>query len=226
MESSQNRLINKQTNTLMKMDGELTDMALKLDAMDKGVKTGFSRVDKDLEALDSHVNRRCKDHDFVLEKLKVAEGRVKVLEERSRTQCNMIEKLVARVEGMEDRLCCCQEGKGKGKAVEVPTSSVLGSPLVLEHSLAGSDGSYHALRSPRHLGCLLRHRVRTRRTLPSIPSWSRLKTRSWRIQPPSQSRFPNWTFKESLVFLRYVVNVLFGPKVLLTLGAEGVLPGG
>jgi len=52
MESTQNRAINKQTKTLMTMDGELTDMALKLDAMDEGVKTGFSRVDKDLEALD------------------------------------------------------------------------------------------------------------------------------------------------------------------------------
>jgi len=39
MESSQNRLINKQTETLMKMDGELTDMALKMDTMDEGVKT-------------------------------------------------------------------------------------------------------------------------------------------------------------------------------------------
>jgi len=35
------------------MDGELTDMALKMDTMDEGVKTGFSRVDKDLEALDN-----------------------------------------------------------------------------------------------------------------------------------------------------------------------------
>jgi len=52
MESSQNCIINKQTETLTKMDGDLTDMALNMDAMDEGVKTGFSRVDKDLEALD------------------------------------------------------------------------------------------------------------------------------------------------------------------------------
>jgi len=46
--------------------------------------------------------------------------------------------------GTEDYLCHCQEGKGKGKAVEVSTSPVLGSPLVLECPLTSSDGSYHA----------------------------------------------------------------------------------
>jgi len=143
METTQNCVINKQTDTLTKMDSELTDMALKLDTMDEGVKTGFSCINKDLEALDAHVNRRHKDYDDVLEKLRVTEGRVELLEERSRTQRNMIEKLVARVEGMEDWLCCCQEGKEKGKAVEVLTSSALGSPLVLERPLTGSDGSYH-----------------------------------------------------------------------------------
>jgi len=81
MESSQNRIINKQTETLMKMDGELTDMALKLDAMGEVVKTGFSHADKDLDALDGHVNRCRKDHDFVLEKFRIAEGRIEVLEE-------------------------------------------------------------------------------------------------------------------------------------------------
>ena len=55
----------------------------------------------------------------------------------------MIEKLITRVKGMEDRLCRCQERKGKGKAVEVLSSPVLGSPLVLDRPLAGSDGSYH-----------------------------------------------------------------------------------
>jgi len=88
MESSQNHIINKQTETLTKMDGELTDMALKMDAMDEGVKTGFSWVDKDLEALDGRVNRRRKDNDLVAEKLWIAEGKIEVLEERSRTKYN------------------------------------------------------------------------------------------------------------------------------------------
>jgi len=102
MESMQNCTINKQTETLITMDGELTDMALKMDIMDEGVRTGFSCVDKDLEALDGRVNRCRKDHDSVAEKLKVAEGKVKVLEERSRTQCDMIEKLIMHVKSMED----------------------------------------------------------------------------------------------------------------------------
>jgi len=143
METLQNRVINKQTNTLTKMDGELTDMSLKLDAMDEGVKTGFSRVNKDLGALDSRVNRCCKDYKSVVEKLKAAEGRIELLEERSCTDSDMIEKLFARVESMEDRLCHCSEGKEKGKAVEVLSSTILGSPLVLDCPLAGSDGSYH-----------------------------------------------------------------------------------
>jgi len=142
MESSQNHIINKQTETLTKMDSELTDMALKMDTMDEGVKTGFSRVNKDLEALDGRVNRCCKDNDLVVEKLRIAE-KIKVLEEHSRTQRDMIEKLITRVESMEDHLCRCHEGKGKGKAIEISSSPVLGSPLVLDRPLAGSNGSYH-----------------------------------------------------------------------------------
>jgi len=102
MESTQNHIIDKQTKTLTTMDSELTNMTLKLDTMDEGVKMGFSCINKDLEALDSHVNHCCKDHNFVAEKLKVAEGRIKVLEEQSCTQCDMIEKLITHVEGMED----------------------------------------------------------------------------------------------------------------------------
>jgi len=143
MESSQNHIINKQTETLTKMDDELTDMALKMDTMDEGVKTSFSRVNKDLEALDGCVNHRCKDNDLAAEKLRIAKGKIEVLEERSRMQRDMIEKLITRVKSMEDRLCHCHEGKGKGKAVEISSSPVLGSPLVLDHPLAGSDGSYH-----------------------------------------------------------------------------------
>jgi len=79
----------------------------------------------------------------IAKKLKVAKGKIEVLEECSRTQRDMIEKLITRVEGMEDCLCRCGEGKGKGKAVEILPSPVLGSPLVLDRPLAGSDGSYH-----------------------------------------------------------------------------------
>jgi len=59
------------------------------------------------------------------------------------SQCGLMEQLMARVDGMEGRLCCC--GKGKGKEVEKDVS-LLGSPLVLDRSLEediNSDDSYH-----------------------------------------------------------------------------------
>ena len=62
---------------------------------------------------------------------------------KSCTQCDMIKKLITRVESMEDQLCRCQEGKGKGKAVVVTSSPILGSPLILDRPLGDSDGSYH-----------------------------------------------------------------------------------
>jgi len=52
---------------------------------------------------------------------------------------------MARVDGMEGRLCRC--GKGKGKEVKKEVS-LLGSPLVLDCSLeedVNSDDSYHTL---------------------------------------------------------------------------------
>ena len=117
-------------------------MTLKFDAMDEGVRSGFSRIDKDLVALDGRVHRRRKDSEVIKEKLKVTEGRITLLEERSRADSDLIEKLFARVEAMEDRLCHCKEDKGKGKAVEVSSPGILGSPLVLDRPLAGSDKSY------------------------------------------------------------------------------------
>jgi len=124
------------------MDSELSDMTLKFDAMDEGVRAGFSRVDKDLAALDDRVHRRHKEAEASDEKLKSAEGRIALLEERSRADSDLIEKLFAHVEAMEDRLCHCKDVKGKRKAVEISSPGVLGSPLVLDRPLAGSDESY------------------------------------------------------------------------------------
>jgi len=135
------RSVLTQTDTLTKMDSELSDMTLKFDAMDEGVRAGFSRVDKDLAALDDRVHRRRKDVEAA-EKFKVAEGRIALLEERSRADSELIEKLFAHVEAMEDCLCHCREDKRKGKAVEVSSPGVLGSPLVLDRPHVGSDKSY------------------------------------------------------------------------------------
>jgi len=117
-------------------------MTLKFDAMDEGVRAGFSRVDKDLAALDDCVHCRRKDSEAVEEKLKIAEGRITLLEERSWADSDLIEKLFAHIEAMEDRLCHCKDVKGKGKAVEISSPGVLGSPLVLDRPLVSSNKSY------------------------------------------------------------------------------------
>ena len=143
LEAAQNRVINKQTETLTKIDGEVADLSLKFNAMDEGMKTAVARIDKDLEALDDRVNRRRRDFDLMSEELHKAEGKIDVLEERSRSQRDLIEKLMARVESMEGRLCKCGEKEKSEQEVGAVSSPVLGSPLVLSRDTLGSDNSYH-----------------------------------------------------------------------------------
>ena len=112
--------------------------------MDEGLKTGFLRVDKDLEALDQRIDHRREECDKAREELRAAEGKIEVLEERSRSQCEMIEALMARVENMEGQLCHC--GKGKGRNVEEGRVSLLDSPIALGRDIdegSSSDDSYH-----------------------------------------------------------------------------------
>jgi len=147
LEGAQNRIINKQTDTLTKIDTEVADLTLKVDAMDEGLKTTVVRIDKDLGALDDRIGRCCWEFDLMSEELHKAEGKIDVLEERSRSQRDLIEALMARVESMEGHLCKCGEKEDKGKAVErvvdEVSSPVLGSPLVLNRETLGSDDSYH-----------------------------------------------------------------------------------
>jgi len=75
--------------------------------------------------------------------LRLAERRIELLEECLASQHGLIEQLMATVDGMEGRLCCC--GKGKGKEAE-EVVLFLGSPLVLDHPSnddVNSDNSYH-----------------------------------------------------------------------------------
>ena len=113
----------------MKMDEEIVNLGLRSQFMDEGLKTGFLRVDKDLEALDQHITRRREECDKAQEELRAAEGKIEVLEERSRSQREMIEALMARVKNMEGQLCHC--GKGKGCDVEEGRVSLLDSPIAL-----------------------------------------------------------------------------------------------
>jgi len=133
----------------------MVDLELKVNAIDEATRASLIRVDADLEALDGRVNhhhRECETTEAELRLAKgrielleerLAEGRIELLEEHLVSQRRLIEQLMARVDGMEGRLCCC--GKGKGKEVEKDIS-LLGSPLVLDCSLeedVNSDDSYH-----------------------------------------------------------------------------------
>ena len=147
LEAAQNRIINKQTDTLTKIDGEVADLALKFNAMDEGLKTAVVRIDKDLEALDDRIGCHRREFDIMSEELHKAEGKINILEERSCTQHDLIEKLIARVESMEGRLCKCGDKEEKGEKLEQVvddvSSPILGSPLVLNRDTLGSDDSYH-----------------------------------------------------------------------------------
>ena len=121
----------------------MTDLSLQINAVDEATQTSLRRIDLDLEALDSRVNRRRRECETTDAELRLAEGRVELLEERLANQRGLIEQLIARVDGMEERLCQC--GKGKGKEIE-EVVSVLGSPLVLDRPSEEdviSDDSYH-----------------------------------------------------------------------------------
>ena len=109
LESAQNRIINKQTDTLTKINSKVTNLTLKFNAMDEGLKTTVVCIDKDLEALDDRIGCRRQEFNIMSEELHKAEGKIDVLEERSRTQHDLIEKLMAHVESMEGRFCQCGE---------------------------------------------------------------------------------------------------------------------
>ena len=93
---------------------ELADVALQVDAVDEGVRTAVKRIDEDLEALDQRVNRRRQECERTSAELEAPNGKIAILEERSRSQRLLIEQLIAHVDSMEGRLCRCDEGKGKG----------------------------------------------------------------------------------------------------------------
>ena len=120
--------------------------------MDEGVQTGFLHVNKDLEALDNHIDC-CRDKcEKTQEELCAAEGRIEVLEERSHSQHKMIKALMAHVEDMEGKLCHC--GNGKEREVGGALSSVLGSPIVLGQDIDEGSSSDNSYRTPPVAGPL------------------------------------------------------------------------
>ena len=87
---------------------------MQFQAIDEGVKTTFTCINKDLVALDDHIDRRWDECKKALEELQAAKGRIEVLKEWSCTQCEMIEMLMAHVENIEGMLCHCGKGKVSG----------------------------------------------------------------------------------------------------------------
>ena len=128
------------------MDEEIVDLGLRSQFMDEGLKTGFLRVDKDLEALDQCIDHRREECDKTREELRAAEGRIEVLEERSRSQREMIEALMARVKNMEGQLC--HGGKGKGRNVAEERVSLLDSPITLGRDIEEGSSSDDSYRTP------------------------------------------------------------------------------
>ena len=49
-------VLNSQTQVAMKINEELADLALQVGSVDEATRTSFLHVDKDLEALDCHIN--------------------------------------------------------------------------------------------------------------------------------------------------------------------------
>jgi len=78
-------MINAKTGVLTKINGEITDLGLKVDAME-GVKTTFIHIDKDLEALNDCIDHCCVQCDKVVDCLLAAKEKVTLLEECSRSQ--------------------------------------------------------------------------------------------------------------------------------------------
>lgn len=124
MEESYTRVLNAQTSMLARIEEEGTDVAVRLDAVDEGVKVAIDRIDKDLNELDERVNRRKDELRRLEETVDSQKELIALLEQRSKTQRGMIEDLMSKVDRMEDRLCHC----GKDKAA----SSAGDSPYVLD----------------------------------------------------------------------------------------------
>jgi len=128
----------------MKIDGDMVDLELEVNAIDGATQTSLCRIDLDLEALDGCVNCCRRECETTEAELRLAEGRIELLEEHLSSQHGLIEQLVVHVEDMEGKLCHC--GKGKGKEIAEVVPSLLGSPLVLDRPLEednNSDDSYH-----------------------------------------------------------------------------------
>jgi len=144
LEANQNRAINSQTCVVTKIDGELADIGLEVQAINEGIKTAVTRIDKDLEALDQRINRRHVECERMEQSLCSALNQIADLERLSHAQSEINNTLLERVDAMEGNLCHCNQDSC-GSTQEAP-SSLVGSPLEFGHQVDEgnvSDDSYH-----------------------------------------------------------------------------------
>lgn len=137
-------MINGQTHVVTKIDGELADITLKVQAIDKRIKTIVIRINKDLGVLDQHINCCCQECECTKGALRVAEGKIVFLEKLKHDQSEINDVLLARLDVMENKLCHCSWGTPE--LTQEDASSLLGSSLVLGRQAEEdntSDNSYH-----------------------------------------------------------------------------------
>ena len=142
--SLENHVMHPVTRVVTKIDGELADIGLEVQAIDEGIKTAVARIDKDLEALDQRINRRRVECERTEQSLRSALNRIADLERLSHAQSEINDALLERVDAMEGNLCHCNQ-ESRGSTQEAP-SSLVGSPLVLGCQVDegnASDDSYH-----------------------------------------------------------------------------------
>ena len=130
--------------TLTRVNEKFTNLGMKVNAMDEGIKTAVSRINEDLVALDQRIDRHQDECEWTEDKLCVAKGKIEVLEECLKSQWELFDQLMNHINDMEGILCCCGKGKKQEILEEIP--SVLDSPLVLGDEVndrTASDDSYH-----------------------------------------------------------------------------------
>ena len=123
--------MNTQNARLVKVDSCIADIEIQfvsakddIAKMDEGFQSAITRVDKDLEALNKHIDCRRLENEDLSAKLVQAEEKYHRLTDRFEIQeANMVQ-LLSRMSEVEGQLCHC---KGKDRA----SSEVLGSPIII-----------------------------------------------------------------------------------------------
>ena len=97
------------------MDTELADVSLQVDAVDEGIRTAIKRINEDLEALDQRVDCRHQECERTSVELEAANGKIAILEERSRSQQLLIEQFMPALIPWREGFVAAMKGKGRDK---------------------------------------------------------------------------------------------------------------